>query len=152
MKAALKLDMPHVPFRGTGQSVPALLGGHVQVLFSAYPSIGGAAEDKKITILATNGAERSPQAPDAPPIAETIPGFDFAVIVGILAKAGTPNEIIDKVAAAATAAVKLPEVAKQYAAAGIEQSPAGPTEFKRAISAEMDRVAKVVQTSGISIK
>lgn len=152
MKAALKLDMRHVPFRGTGQSVPALLGGHVQVLFSAYPSIGGAAEEKKITILATNGAERSPQAPYAPPIAEVIPDFNFAVMVGILAKAGTPKQIIDKVAAEAVRVVKLPEATKQYAAAGIEQSAAGPAEFKQAISAEMDRVAKVVQTSGISIK
>jgi tripartite-type tricarboxylate transporter receptor subunit TctC len=152
LKAALKLDMPHIPFRGTGQSVPALLGGHVQVLFSAYPSLAGAAQEKKIYLLATNGSQRSPQAPDAPPIADAIPGFDFAVMVGILARAGTPKEIVDKVAAEAIAVVKMSDVAKQYAAAGIEQSPAGPAEFKQALAAEMDRVARVVQASGISIK
>lgn len=84
MKAALKLDMTHVPYCRTGQSVPALLGGHVQVqvLFSAYPSLVGAVEGKKVNLLATNGAKRSSQAPDVPPIADVIPDFDFAVMVG----------------------------------------------------------------------
>src|SRR5882724_4201764 len=57
LKAPLQLNMAHIPFRGTGQSVPALLGGHVQVLFSAYPSLVGAVADKRIRLLATNGAQ-----------------------------------------------------------------------------------------------
>src|SRR5262249_38359179 len=72
VKAHYKLDMTHVAFRGTGQSVPALLGGHVQALFSAYPSLGGAAQAKEVTILAGNGAKRSPQLPDVPALAEFI--------------------------------------------------------------------------------
>src|SRR6187402_3525023 len=64
VKAALNLQMTHVPYRGTGQSVPALLGGHVQVLFSAYPSLVGAVESKKVKLLAHNGSGRSFQAPD----------------------------------------------------------------------------------------
>jgi len=152
MMAALKLDMTHVPYRGTGQSVPALLGGHVQVLFSAYPSLVGAAESKKVNLLATNGSQRSVQAPDVPPVADIIPGFDFAVMVGILARAGTPSAIIEKVASEAVAVVRSPEVAKQYAAAGIEQSAAGPAEFKRELADEMDKVSKVVQSAGIKVE
>jgi tripartite-type tricarboxylate transporter receptor subunit TctC len=75
LKASLKLEMTHIPYRGTGQSVPALLGGHVQVLFSAYPSLVGAVESKKVKLLANNGASRWFQAPDVPPIAEIIPGL-----------------------------------------------------------------------------
>ena len=90
MKAALGLNMTHVPYRGTGQSVPALLGGHVQVIFSAYPSLAAAIADKRVKLLATNGAQPSPQAPDVPPIASVIPGFDLATMVGIFARAGTP--------------------------------------------------------------
>lgn len=152
MKAALKLDMTHVPYRGTGQSVPALLGGHVQVLFSAYPSLVGAVEGKKVNLLATNGAKRSSQAPDVPPIADVIPGFDFSVMVGMLAKTGTPAAIMEKVAAEAVAVVNSPEVAKQYAAAGIEQSAAGPAEFKRELAGEMERVANVVRSASIKIE
>ena len=75
LKAALGLQMTHIPYRGTGQSVPALLGGHVQVLFSAYPSLAGAIADKRVKLLATNGAQPSPQAPDVPPIADGDPGL-----------------------------------------------------------------------------
>jgi len=153
MKAALKLDMTHVPYRGTGQSVPALLGGHVQALFSAYPSLAGAVvEGKKINLLATNASRRSPQAPDIPAIAEVIPGFDFAVMVGVLAKTGTSPAIIEKVAAEAVKVVNSPKVTKQYAAVGIEQSAAGPAEFKRELVAEIDRVADVVRSAAIKIE
>jgi tripartite-type tricarboxylate transporter receptor subunit TctC len=149
LKSALKLDMTHVPYRGTGQSVPALLGGQVQVLFSAYPSLAGFVDAKKINVLATNGLQRSPQAPDIPAIAELVPGFNFAVIVGILARSGTPKSIIDKVAAEASEVAKMPALATQYDASGIEQASAGPKEFGEEISKEIDRVATVIQVIGI---
>ncbi|HEY2137498.1 MAG TPA: tripartite tricarboxylate transporter substrate binding protein, partial [Xanthobacteraceae bacterium] len=113
IRAALKLDMIHVPFKGTGESVPALLGGHVDVLFSAYPSLSGAIATHRVTLLATNGAKRSPMAPDAPPVADFIPGFDFAPIIGLFARSGTPQAIVDKMAAEAIATVKEPEVTSQ---------------------------------------
>lgn len=152
MKAALGLQMTHVPYRGTGQSVPALLGGHVPVLFSAYPSLVGAVQDNKVRLLATNGAQRSPQAPNVPPIADMIPGFDFSVMIGLLARAGTPMPVVEKIATEAAAVVRMPETARQYAAAGIEQSTAGPAEFGREIAAEIDRVAKVVKEANIKIE
>lgn len=152
MKGALKLDMTHVPYRGTGQSVPALLGGHVEVLFSAYPSLAGAVAGKTVNLLATNGAKRSPQAPDVPPIADIIPGFDFSVMVGILARTGTPPAIIEKVSSEAVAVVNMPDVAKQYAAAGIEQISAGSAEFGKEISNEMERVSNVVRSANIKIQ
>jgi hypothetical protein len=67
--------------RGTGQSVPALLGGHVQVLFAAYPSLAGAAESKKVKLLAQNGEGRWFQAPDVPAVSELVSNFDLATIV-----------------------------------------------------------------------
>jgi tripartite-type tricarboxylate transporter receptor subunit TctC len=149
LKASLQLDMKHVPYRGTGQSVPGLLGGHVEVLFSAYPSLSGFIADKRLTLIATNGAERSAQAPDVPAIAEIIPGFDFAPIVGILARTGTPPEIIRKIAAEAVAVVKMPEAVRQLGVAGIEPVGGGPEDYARAIKDENDRVTKVVQSAGI---
>src|SRR5215471_6100527 len=120
IKAALKLDMTHVPFKGTGESVPALLGGHVDVLFSAFPSLSGAIATHKVTLLATNGAQRSPQAPEAPPIADYIPGFDFAPVIGMFARVGTPKEIVDKFATEAVATVNEPEIVKALAVTGVE--------------------------------
>jgi tripartite-type tricarboxylate transporter receptor subunit TctC len=149
VKAALKLEMTHVPFKGTGQSVPALLGGHVDVLFSAYPSLSGAVASNSVRLIATNGAQRSPQAPDLPPLADVIPGFDFAPIVGILGPNGMPSPLIQKLAAEAVAAVREPEIARKLMAVGIEPGAAGPDEFAHAIKSEVERVAQTVDAAGL---
>jgi tripartite-type tricarboxylate transporter receptor subunit TctC len=149
IKASLKLDMSHVPFRGTGQSVPALLGGHVDVLFSAYPSLAGAVEGKQVKLLATNGAKRSPQAPDIPAVAEFIPGFDFAPVIGVFARTGTPKAIIDKIAAEAIAVTKMPEIVQQLAKVGVEPAGAGPEAYAKGLKEESDRVAATVKAAGI---
>jgi tripartite-type tricarboxylate transporter receptor subunit TctC len=152
LKAALQLNITHVPYKGTGESVPALLGGHVDVLFSAYPSLSGAAGTSRIKLLATNGAERSAQAPELPAISELIPGFNFASMVGIYTRLGTPRAVMQKIAAETTAIVKEPDVIKQLAVVGVEPTGGGPEEFDRALKAETARVAKVVQTAGIKVE
>jgi tripartite-type tricarboxylate transporter receptor subunit TctC len=152
MKAALGLNMTHVPYRGTGQSVPALLGGHVQVLFSAYPSLAGAVADKRVKLLATNGARPSPQAPDVPPIASLIPGYDLATMVGLFARSGTSPAIVDKLAAEAIAVVKLPATQKQMDGAGIEPAGEDGAAFGKYLAAEAAYVAKVIETAGIKVE
>lgn len=152
LKAALGLTMTHVPFKGTGESVPALLGGHVETLFSAYPSLSGAAGTNRITLIASNGAERSPLAPNVPAIAEIVPGFNFATIVGIYARTGVPSAIVQKIAAEANAVVKEPEVIKQLAAVGVETKGGGPAEFDRALKGEAERAGKVIRSAGIKVE
>jgi tripartite-type tricarboxylate transporter receptor subunit TctC len=152
LKSALGLNMTHVPYRGTGQSVPALLGGHVQVLFSAYPSLAGAVADKRIRILATNGAQPSPQAPDVPPIATLVPGFDLSTMAGLFARAGTPQAVIDKLSAASVAVVKMPETLKQMDGAGIEPAGEDGAAFGKYLAAEAAYVAKVIETAGIKVE
>ena len=149
IKSALKLEMTHIPYRGTGQSVPALLGGHVQVLFSAYPSLVGAVESKKVKLLANNGPTRWFQAPDVPPVAEVIPGYDLATIVGIYARPGIPQPILDKIATEATAAVNTPEAKKQLTAAGIEPTGGNAAAFDKALKREIENVTAVVKSAGI---
>ena len=149
MKAALKLDMTHIPYRGTGQSVPALIGGHVQVLFSAYPSLVGAVESKKVKLLANNGPGRWFQALDVPPVSEVIPGYDLATIVGLFARPGLPQAVTDKITAEAIAAANSPEARKQLTAAGIEPAGAAADELGRALRREIERVTEVVKAAGI---
>ena len=149
LKAPLGLVMTHIPYRGTGQSVPALLGGHVPVLFSAYPSLVGAVESKKVKLLAANGPKASPQAPDVPPIAEIIPGYDLATIVGIYARPGIPQAIMEKLAAEAIAGINTAEARRQFAASGIEFDNGGPDAFAKALNREIENVAKVVKSAGI---
>jgi len=149
LKSTLGLDMTHVPFKGTGQSVPALVGGQVEVLWSAYPSLAGFVKDGRVRILATNSAKRSPQAPDVPAIAELIPGFDFAPIVGILAPAGTPKGIVDKMADEVVAATKLTDTQTAMAAAGIEPVGGGADDYAKAIAGENARMAKAIDAASI---
>jgi tripartite-type tricarboxylate transporter receptor subunit TctC len=149
LKSEMKLDLIHVPFKGTGQSVPALLGGQVEVLWSAYPSLAGFVKDGKVKLLATNGAQRSPQAPDVPAVAEQIPGFDFAPIVGVLAAVGTPKAIVDKISAEVVALSKMPETQKSLATAGIEAVGGGADDYAKAIAAENARMAKAIDAAGI---
>jgi tripartite-type tricarboxylate transporter receptor subunit TctC len=149
IKAEYKLDIVHVPFKGTGQSVPALVGGQVEVLWSAYPSLAGFVKDNRVKLLATNGAKRSTQAPDVPAVAETIAGFDFAPIVGILAPAGTPKGIMDKIAAEVVAVTKNPDTQKQLAGSGIEAVGGGSDDYAKAIADENARMAKAIEAAGI---
>jgi tripartite-type tricarboxylate transporter receptor subunit TctC len=149
IKSALGLELNHVPYKGTGQSVPALIGGQVEVLFSAYPSLAGYVKDGRVKLLATNGAQRSKQAPEVMAIAELIPDFDFAPIIGILAPKGTPTAVVHKIGADAVATVKQPETVQALAVTGVEAVGGGPDEYAGAIARENERVAKAVQAARI---
>jgi tripartite-type tricarboxylate transporter receptor subunit TctC len=149
LKAALGLDIKHIPFKGTGQSVPALVGGQVEMLFSAYPSLVGFVKDGRVKLIANNSAQRSALAPDVPAIAEVVPGFDFAPIVGILALAGTPPAIIAKIAAETIAVTKQPDAIAAMSAAGIEPVGGGPEDYARAIANENERMAKAVKVADL---
>lgn len=149
MKSALHLEITHVPYRGSGQSVPALLGGHVQALFSAYPALRGAIETKRVRLLATNAAQRSPLAPELPPLADLIPGFDLITLIGMYARTGTPPAIFHKIATEAIAVVKQADVVPQFAALGMEPAGDGPEAFGKAIAGEIERVTEVVRKAGI---
>jgi tripartite-type tricarboxylate transporter receptor subunit TctC len=149
MKSALHLNMTHIPYRGTGQSVPALIGGQVQVLFSAYPSLAGAVDTNKVVLLANNGKGRWFQAPDIPPISDVIPGYDLATIVGLYGRPGLPQAVIDKITAEAIAAANSPGAEKQLRGAGIEPAGADGATLAKALDRETERVAEVVKAAGI---
>ncbi len=142
LKSDLKLDIRHVPFRGSGQSVPALLGGQVDFLFSALPSMAGFVKTGQVTLIGTNEAKRSPQAPDVPAIAEVIPGFDFSVTIGALARAGTAPEAIKRLADDIAWAVKQPDVIEKFSSASINGMGAGPEAYRKEIERENQAMAK----------
>ena len=149
LKSSLGLDIRHIHYKGTGQSVPALVGGQVEMLWSAYPSLVGFVKDGRVKLIATNSAQRSSLAPDLPAIAEVVPGFDFAPIVGILAAAGTPQAIIQKVAAETIAVTRQADAIAAMAAAGIDPVGGGPEDYARAIASENERFAKAVKAANL---
>ena len=149
IKSSLGLELTHVPFKGTGQAVPALIGGQVDVLFSALPSLAGFVKTGQVKLIASNAAQRSVQEPNIPLIADIIPGFDFAPIVGVLAASGTPQSAIDRINAEMTAVSKLPALVQTFVNAGIDPLSSSPADYNRAILGENERLAKAVAAAGI---
>lgn len=149
MKLALGLDITHVPFKGTGQSVPALLGGQIDVLFSALPSLAGFVRSGQVKLLASNALQRSSQAPNVPAISETIPGFDFAPIVGILAATGTPANVIERISVEMAAVAKIPDLIQNLNNAGVDVVGSSPADYNEALLGETERLAKTISATGI---
>ena len=119
------------------------------MLFSALPSLSGFVKAGQVKLLATNAAQRSSQAPNVPAIAELIPGFDFAPIVGVLAATGTPAAVIERISFEIAAIAKTPEVVTLLSNAGIDAIGSTPLEYNRAILGENERLAKAIATAAI---
>lgn len=150
MKSDLGLFLTHVPFRGSSQSVPALVGGQVDFLFAALPSILGFMKNGQVTILASNDAKRSALVPDVPSIAEVIPQFDFSVTVGVLARSGTPPELMKRVSEEIAQVVKMPDVMEKLLAAGIEPVGGGADTYRKAIELENSAMSKAGKHARLS--
>lgn len=148
-KAALGLDLRHVPFKGSAQSVPALIGGQVDVAFAALPSLSGFVRGGQVRLLAGNAAQRSAQAPEVPAIAELIPGFDFSPTIGFFAARGTPAPAIERISAEIARLARQPEVIQALSTAGIEAVGAGPAEHDKAILGEIERFSRAIAAAGI---
>jgi tripartite-type tricarboxylate transporter receptor subunit TctC len=152
MKSALHLDITHIPYRGTSQAVPALLGGHVQVLWASYPNLKAGVEGGLIRLLANNGAGRSPLLPELPPVADIIPGFDLVSVIGVYARADTPEPIVRKIADEAIAVMKQSDIKAPLAALGMEPVGEGREQFAKMIAGEVASITKVVESAGIKPK
>ncbi len=152
LKAALGLDMVHVPYKGTGQSVPALLGGQVALLYAALPSIESHVKAGKVKIFAVSTSQRSPQTPDVPTVAEMgVPGYEFVAEIGVLAPAGTPADIIGLLSREISKAAKQADLAQRFVQLGIETVGSTPEAYAAINRADYEKFARVVKISGVKI-
>ncbi|MFN0161619.1 MAG: Bug family tripartite tricarboxylate transporter substrate binding protein [Burkholderiales bacterium] len=149
LKAALNLDIRHVPFKGTGQSVPAMIGNQVPMVLSAFPSLAGFVRDGKVKLLAVNTAKRSQFAPNLTAMGEVIPGFDFAPNIGIFAPARTPAAAINRISEEVAKLVREADVIQTFTTAGIEAIGGGPADYTRVLDAEAERDARAVKAAGL---
>ena len=152
LKAGFGIDIVHVPYKGTGQSVPALLGGQVSLLYAALPSIAGHLKDGKVKMLALSAAKRSPQTPDVPTVAESgIPGYDFVAEIGMLAPAATPRDVVTRLAGEVAKAVKQNDVVQRFAQLGIDPVGSTAQAYAEANKADYEKYAKIVKATGAKI-
>ena len=149
-KLSAAVNLLHVPFRGAGPAMIDILGGHTKVAFATTLTAPPYVRDGKLRALGIGAATRSPALPDVPTVAEAgVPGYEVANWIGIVAPAGTPQPIIDKLHQEISAIQDSPEVARQFASEGAEPMRMSSVAFGTYMVAEMAKWERVVREGGI---
>ena len=149
IKGSLGLDLLHVPFKGTGQSIPALVSDQVTAVFSAMPSIAGFVKEGKLKLIAVNSEKRSSLAPELATIAETsIPGFDFAPTIGFSGPASMPAALVQKISADVSEVLKDPAMKDRLSVLGIDAVGGSSQEYAAQVAADRVRFEKAVKLAG----
>ena len=152
LKSMLGLDMIHVPYKGSGPAIIGLLGGEVDFMFDSLSSSLPQIKGGKFRAIAMASAQRSRILPDVPTVAESgVPGFDVSVWYSVLAAAGTPAPIVNKLHTEIVRAMRSPEAKEKIEAAGYDIVGSSPEQAGEFIKAEIVRWSKVVKDSGATI-
>ena len=149
-KSMTKTYMLHIPYKGSAPVVTDLIAGQVDVMFDNMPNVIGQVRAGKMKALAVTTAQRSPQAPEIPTMAEAgVPGYEQTAWFGVLAPAGTPREIILKLNGEITKLLNSAEVKERFAKQGVEVRTTTPEQFGEFVRSEVGRWAKVIKEAGI---
>lgn len=149
LKTETGANLTHVPYKGTAAGVADMLGGNIQVIFDAWTSTSPHVESGKLKYLAVSTTARSALAPQVPTMAESgFPGFNVFVWYGILAPAGTPSEVVDKLGRETLKVMAQPELKEAFARLGMEPMSGGPEPFAAFIRSETVKWAKIVRDAG----
>ncbi|MFL5066098.1 MAG: tripartite tricarboxylate transporter substrate-binding protein, partial [Xanthobacteraceae bacterium] len=150
LKSMVKIDLVHVPYKSAGIAITDLLAGQVQAQFISYGTGVGHFKAGRLRALAATTTQRSKVMPDVPTIAEAgVPGYEAVNWWGMVAPAGTPQAIIDKVHKALGAVQTSPEVQKQFSSEGAEIVQMSPSEFAAYLQKEIVRWERVVKEGNI---
>jgi tripartite-type tricarboxylate transporter receptor subunit TctC len=144
--------MEHIPYKGAAPAITDMLGNRVQVIFDNMPSIIQHITSGSLRALAVTTATRSPQLPDVPALAETVPGYEASALFGMGAPKKTPPEIIEKLNREINAVLAEPEMKQRLIELGGEPLIGSPEAFGAMIAAETEKWEKVVKFSGARIE
>jgi tripartite-type tricarboxylate transporter receptor subunit TctC len=147
------IKLTHIPYKGSSPALTDLIGGHVAIYLSSLPPAIALVKDGKVRALAVAGPKRSPIFPDLPTVAETaLPGYEAVLHYGIVAPAGTPQLIIDKLSGALKAALAEEDVRTRIIADGAEPLPTTPAEYAADIDREETKWSAIVKLSGAKVE
>lgn len=146
------VELVHVPYKGGGPSIIAVVSGEVPLTFGTAAAVSPHIKSGKMRALAVTGGQRSAQMPNLPTIAEAgLPGYAMDNWLGLFAPAGTPRAVVEKLNGEAIRIVRLPEVSGGLRAHGSEPSPLGSDEFAAFVKKELEKWAKVVTATGMTV-
>jgi tripartite-type tricarboxylate transporter receptor subunit TctC len=145
-KAMAGIDVVHVPYRNSGEARSGVIGGQVQMMIDAVPAMAPNVAGNQVRALATTGKSRSTVLPNVPTAEEAgVPGYEATIWLGLMAPTGTPKPIIDKLNAAVNAAIKRPDIVKQWTAQGAVPMSMSPDEFDKFLRGDIVKWAEVVK-------
>jgi tripartite-type tricarboxylate transporter receptor subunit TctC len=149
---AANVNIVHVPFKGAGHAMGSLLTGEVALIFSASPPILPHVKRAALRALATTKPTRSNVLPEVPALAEVYPGFQIAIVNGVLGPARLPQDRVERLQAEISKAAQIPEVRKRFEALGMEVRTSSATELTAFLKSEMGRFGKLIQEAGIRLE
>ena len=148
-KAMAGVDIVHVPYKGSSGARTDILGGQVQVMFDAITTMAPNVQAGKLKALGTSGKARSPVLPDVPTVSEAgVPGYEAVIWLGLMAPAGTPKPIVDRLNAEIRRAVDSAEMKAAWAKQGAVAMSMSPDEFARFMREDIEKWARIVKVSG----
>ena len=151
-KAMAKVNVVHVPHKASGDARNSVLAGNVQMMFDAITTMLPLAEAGKVRALATTGVKRSELTPNLPTVAETVPGYEATIWLGIMAPKGTPKEVVTFLNQAINKVIQKPEVKEMWLKQGAIPMVKTPEEFDAYLRKDIEKWAHVVEISGAKVK
>jgi tripartite-type tricarboxylate transporter receptor subunit TctC len=151
-KAMSGTNIAHIPHKASGEARNAVIGGHVQMMFDAITTMATNAKAGQVRALGTTGLKRSELTPDIPTVAEAgVPGYEATIWLGVMAPAGTPKEIVDKLNKGINAVISRPDIKEAWAKQGAVPMVMTPTEFDKYLRDDIAKWANVVKVSGAKL-
>ena len=148
-RAMAGIEITHIPFRGSNEARTALIAGQVPMMFDAIPTMAEQARGGRVRALATTGPRRSPLLPDAPTVAETLPGYEASIWLGVMAPAQTPAPIVERLNAEINRVMSLPATREVQLRAGAEVNPMTTAAFGDFLREDITRQAEGIRISGM---
>jgi tripartite-type tricarboxylate transporter receptor subunit TctC len=143
-------NIVHVPHRASGEARNSIIGGHVQMMFDAVTAMAQNVQAGQVRAIGTSGKSRSTVLPEVPTIDEAgVPGYEATIWLGIMAPAGTPKDVVDKLNAEINKVLSKPETKEAWAKQGATPIIMSPAEFDKYLRADIDKWAKVIDAAGI---
>ena len=147
-KAMAGVDIVHVPYRGSSGARTDIIGGQVQMMFDAVTTMSEHVKAGSVRALGMSGKTRSTVLPDVPTVAETVPGYEATIWLGVMAPKGTPPAVVNRLNAEITKIVGRPEVRRDWAAQGAVAMTMTPDEFGKYIADDIVKWERIVKISG----
>jgi tripartite-type tricarboxylate transporter receptor subunit TctC len=143
-KAQAGVFVTHIPYKGTGLAIPDLVAGQLDVLFDSLPTGMPHVRDGRLRALAVTTLKRTPLAPDLPPVADTLPGFESSTWFGLYGPKGLPAEVVNRVNTAANQALSDPEVRAKLTTLGIEPVTSTPAQFAKMVADDQAKWKRII--------